>query len=470
MRNRIIFSILFIISIVFASIGQEKKVDLAVQFLSNEIISDVNFDKEPFVKYAKEVINEIEEAFIDYSVKQDVLILHTLHKDKAASFEFFSRPVLSEVERLKILKKLTSINSVNTKIVDFSLLYIVKINGGHEDKVTEFSPKFQSPQDKNILKLKKANIKEKKEIIENWAINEALPILAAYESQVDKKFAGVVSIGKILTETNFKTQINTEKLTDNNSDYWRATLEMSPKNQLIPVSKIFMYVSQGLFDKAKMYSEIIHYFSDSKSVPYYLIEELHWRLAIFDEQLNGEIKRGIKLHDKGDYDQAISIYQEINKSYSNSAWLNYELYYSTNAKNVKEKKEQLEDRASWDIAKQVIYNCNPLYSMDVRASSGKEAYLLFQRQSMGSLFKDKDNYGKDFVKYADIAFDLEEYGFAAQLYWIIITTLPKENYKGKNIVAHFLYCLDKLEVYSIKENFKGNGIPLCQKGWQSLNY
>ncbi|MBK6986096.1 MAG: hypothetical protein IPH32_15740 [Bacteroidetes bacterium] len=48
--------------------------------------------------------------------------------------------------------------------------------------------------------------------------------------------------------------------------------------------------------------------------------------------------------------------------------------------------------------------------------------------------------------------DLGVYDFAAQLFWLS-STFDKEN---KDALTKYLYCIEKLGVSDLKENFKGN--------------
>jgi hypothetical protein len=110
----------------------------------------------------------------------------------------------------------------------------------------------------------------------------------------------------------------------------------------------------------------------------------------------------------------------------------------------------------WNKSKEIIYACDPLYYMNVRAKSGKEGYLLFRRREINMLFNSEENLKADFVKYADIALDLGNYGFAAQLYWLIVGNFSEEDYDNRNILAHYLYCLDKLGDKESIKNFAGD--------------
>jgi hypothetical protein len=125
--------------------------------------------------------------------------------------------------------------------------------------------------------------------------------------------------------------------------------------------------------------------------------------------------------------------------------------------NLMSKKEKEDDRATWDKAKLDIYKHNPIYGMDVRASNGKEAYLLFRRQEISGLFKESKNKAKDLFSYAEIASDLGVYDFAAHLFWITATFDSTRTKKGIN---HFLFCLDKLGEKKLKENFNENFVDI----------
>ncbi len=287
-----------------------------------------------------------------------------------------------------------------------------------------------------------ADLATKLELNKKYAI-AVLPILSSYQTSVEDKFAGVKNFGKLVAQTNFNEPQDISKMTNTNSNYWRALMEMEENNQLIPVTKIFMLTSQGEFDYAFKYIEIIRLFSGPKTIANEYLSELSKRLIAFNTQLNDEIEKGIEQHDKGNYKKAITIYTDILQRYPNSAWAKYELYYSKNA---------LEDREMWDNDKIGIYKSNPLYNMDVRASNGKEGYLLLRRQSINMLFKTRENMLNDVAEYANIAMDLCIYDFAAQLFWLTNGYKIKET----NVLYKYLYCLEKLGVTDLKEAFKGD--------------
>lgn len=56
---------------------------------------------------------------------------------------------------------------------------------------------------------------------------------------------------------------------------------------------------------------------------------------------------------------------------------------------------------------------------------------------------------------ADIALDLEEYGFSAHVYYMISTMLEGASASNTEMIDHWLYCLEKMGVTSIKQLFQG---------------
>ena len=112
--------------------------------------------------------------------------------------------------------------------------------------------------------------------------------------------------------------------------------------------------------------------------------------------------------------------------------------------------------AGWPEARAAILACDPLYQMMAEAQGQEETYRLVLRLEINSLFKDRDKAARDLLRYADIARDLDVYGFAAMVYWNILTAVKPEDYAGREPLEDFLYCLEQLGVKTIKENFRGD--------------
>lgn len=437
----------FILNIIFS---QKKELELTLNLLENDKIANVNVNQDSFIKSIGKVIDYCKTNFADLPTSQKIGILVVAHKEGKPTFKCYSNPKISNDLQLKILSDLNTIDVENTKLIDFPIF--ISINSKNKGEVTDFED-FKNPIDQRIEDYKNANLENKLKLNKEYAINTVLPVLTAYCLIVDDKFEGVKSFGKLLSNTNFNEPQNLEELISKNKNYWRATMEMEPGNQLIPIINIFTLVSQGELGYALKNIEVVDMFSDPKTISSEYLKELIYRIKLFEDELNNEIGNGIKKHDEGKYVDAIEIYNQILKKYPNSSWTLYEKYYSQNAKDLIEKKIDTNDRSDWDMAKIEIYKHNPLYDMDVRASNGKEAYLLFRRHEMYNLFKEKNNQLNDVFEYANIATDLGVYDFGAQLFWFS-ATFDKNN--QKKAINYFLYCLNKLGINDFKSVFKGN--------------
>lgn len=417
--------------------------------VENDAIASVNFEEDTMLKSLSEAIDLFKQEFKDISNNQKIAVLLTFHKKGKPSIELFSNPKLPEKAAKDFSDKMMNKKEVNTKIVDFSVMLL----SNSTDKTTlEDFPDMLYPKERIKKTYEEANLKEKLAMTQLWAINEVIPVLTAFETTVDDTFLGVKNFGKLVAKTNFNTPQNIEQLTNNNPDYWRAVMEMEKGNQLIPITKIALLLSQGEFDYAFKYIEILGVFSNSETVSDAYLKEMSWRLKAFNQQLSNAIEEGIAQHDSGNYEKAIGIYNDILKEYSNSAWTKYEKYYSTNALAIEKGQSELEDRTLWDDSKVNIYKSNPLYNMDVRANSGRESYMMSRRQEMSNLFKTKGQLIKDIYKYADIAMDLKVYDFAAQFFWLT-ASFDKDS---TNSITCYLYCLEKLGVTNLKQIFKGD--------------
>ena len=433
----------------FFVFSQEKEPEIEINFLENDNIDGVNINREEFIKSIGLITDYCKNNLKSFPESQKIGILLIAHKSEKASIKCYSNPKLSNELQTKLLNELLKIKIENTKIVDFPIF--ISINSKNEEETKIFED-FINPVKQKLIEYEKANLETKFKLNKEFAINEVLPVLSAYQIIVDDKFEGVKNFGRLIGQTNFSKSQNINDLTTKNNYYWRGCMEMEKGNQLIPTTKIFGLVSQGELDYSKKYIEIIRMYSDPKTISSYYLEKLNYRIKLFEEELNVEINKGIIEHDKENYDKAISIYNGILKKYPNSSWTLYEKYYSENAKKLS-KKDVKDNRSDWDLAKIEIYKHNPLYNMDVRASNGSEAYLMFRRQEIGKLFKNKDERLKDIYKYAEIATDLGVYDFAAQLFWIS-ATFDKENYK--KALDNYLYSLDKSGEVETKKYFKGD--------------
>lgn len=442
-----IFFLLFLLTSTL-SLNAQSDVELQIQLITPDIIAEATLDQEPFFDWIKTINDEVETFLKKEKGDKEVIVMITLHKEKDASIKIGSRPEMSGASLEKLAKKIESVKSPRTKIVDYSLAIMANVNDGCKSDM-DFVPKVLAPDEESFSTFHELGLKGKKVAIEQWVQTEIIPVLAHFESIVDPQFAGVLAMGEVLNGDFLKKEVVT--LTDDNPSYWRAMAEMSIGNQLIPFTKACLHVANGEFDKANRLLTVIELFSDEKSLPAVYQKELMTKLDLFSRDLSKEIEKGIEMHDKGKYDDAVKHYKKLLKIVPNSAWLNYELYFSQTGDLAS---MDLEDgNKLWNESKKKIYECDPLYSISARATNGKEAYEIVLRQKVQGLFKSNENMKADLIKYADIALDLEDYAFAGQMYWWIVSHLKQEDYAERNMLAHFLYCLDKLGETELKKNF-----------------
>ena len=337
--------------------SQENEVELMINLLSNDRIADVNINQEKFINSISKISDYCKSNFNELPKTQKIGILVVVHKEGKPTYYIYSNPKINSDLKKKTLKELNKLKIENTKLVDFPIF--ISINSKNNGEITDFK-EFVSPSELKLTKYKNADLKTKIKLNKEYAITEILPILSAYQVIVDEQFVGVREFGNLIQKTNFNEKQNIQEITSLNNNYWRATLEMDIGNQLIPITKIFTLVSQGEFDYAKKYIEILRSFSDPKTISDEYLEEINYRLNLFNQDLEKEIQKGIAEHDKGKYQKAINIYKNILEIYPNSSWTLYEKYYSENALKLKEEKVTLEDKKDWDYAKIEIYKHNPL--------------------------------------------------------------------------------------------------------------
>ena len=437
----------FLLSLTLISTGQSK-VELQIQLLTPDVIGEVNFDRDQLFEWVKKINDELEGYLQKEKGDRDVMVQVTLFRDEQANIQIAARPALKTSGQKKLAELLARHPAPKTKFTEYSFLIVAVVNEGGP-KGGSFYPTPSTPYDTRIEAFKALSLKEKKAALQNWMKEEIIPIICAYGTQVDPQFAGVLSYSKQLVDKGYEGK-EIAVLTEQNPDYWRAVLEMQAGNQLIPFSKICLHIANGEFDRARRLLFLLDFFSEESTLSAVLHPEINTKINLFTEELSKEIEVGIAYHDRDEFQKALDHYEKLLKDFPESAWLNYEVYFSQNAN----KKNLSQNKENWDEAKKVIYACDQLYSLNVHATSGKEGYKMFRRMMIKQLFQSQENLKKDLVTYADIALDLEEYGFAAQLYWLIANFIPAEVYGDRNMLAHFLYCLDELGDKETAENFK----------------
>lgn len=448
MKRRIL-SIGFVLLSFVTSVWAQPTTDITINLLVNEDIVGANVDIVSISESLKSGIDLMEEAFKGSSKKQKAALLYIYHKEGKPTLNLYTNPKVDKELEQKLLEAVQNVKVLNTKFIDLPVILSMNNENGYAP--AEFT-QLEDAFTKDAKAYESASLKEKYELNKRWAATEVLPILGAIEAKVDDTFLGVKNLGALISKTNFTDKQDIEALTSRNSDYWRGIMEMAPGNQLVFATKIFGYVSQGEFDIAQKYLEMAIGFSKEGNGADVFLSELALRLNLFNEELGKEIEVGIAEHDKGHYKEALAIYNNCLTINPNSAWIHYEIYYSQNASDVITGKRKLDNHELWDESKVNIYKHNPLYSVAPKASNADEAYNMYRRKEINTLFKDKNKAMDDLYTYANICMDIEAYDNAAQIYWLVLTY----NKDNEAALARYLYCLEKFDVKDLKGVFKGN--------------
>lgn len=320
----------------------------------------------------------------------------------------------------------------------------------------------EQPAGSNLSKqfkerLADASLIEKRRLLHEWAVTVVVE-LGAMATTADPKFAGVRNTGQLVTQLDFSRPIDVQRVLFSNENYWRGVMEMSQGNHLIAVMPVFLHLANGEWGRAESCGQILNLYSLEKSLAGQKLNEAMAYLSVCAGAVNKEIKRGIALHDKGRYTDAERIYQGILDAGIRSAWARYELFFS---KATAAGGQHLVDIASgkavdeWDVAAKEIYAFDPLYTSQFVGRRGKTMGALQARLQLGELNRTKSgSSGERLARYADLALKLEAYSTAAQLYWFRLSLKDQESSLDENI-TRFFYCLERMEVTGLKQNFKG---------------
>jgi tetratricopeptide (TPR) repeat protein len=439
-----------------AAVPEAKTVDASLHILTELNIFQLAIGTDRFVAWVKPLIEAVESRFRDESRRRTVVIQATLHPDRPAELAVAGQPAPSDAEIKDLLRAADVQAAPRTKLVDCSFRLVAKINGGHPDEKLALSPRLETPDERRFAQFQAASTREKLALMRQWARTEALPILAAAASGADARFQGVRDLGKAIGKLDPKGPVDVAALTDRDPNYWRAMLEMAPGNPLVPTVRVALHVANGEIDQARRYVNAISFFDARNSAPSRLLGEVRAMMGFFYKDVEARIGQGIVLNDKGQFAEALAVYDGVLKDYPGSAWATYERFQTQMTRATKERKPLDQVLAGWPKARDAILGCDPLYEMLANAQGAEETYRLVLRLEINSLFKDRDKAGKDLVRHADIARDLEVYGFAAMLYWDILTAVKPEEYGRRELLEDFLYCLEPLGAKTIKENFRGD--------------
>ncbi|MHB1556378.1 MAG: tetratricopeptide repeat protein [Isosphaeraceae bacterium] len=445
--------------------GEKKKVEVAIVFLTEMNIVQLTVDVNPLVNWVRPAIAAVEKRFEGDAARRIVVIQATLHRDRPAEVGISGQPALSDAEAKDLRRVLDPANAPRTKVVDCTFRVVAQINGGPAgiagptDPKIRLVPPLETPDERRLAAFRAAKTAEKLAMIRRWARNEALPILGATANVADAKFEGVRALGRTIQEFSspeVTPRFDIPSLTDHNPAYWRAMVEMAPGEPMVPMVRIVLQAANGEIDRARRYVNVTSFFDANKSAPSRLLGDFREMMRLFYKDVESRISEGIALNDKGKLDEAMAVYEGVLRDYPGSAWARYEQVQTRMAMARKEGKPVEDALADWPAARDAILGADPLYEMLAQAQGPEETYRLVLRMQIRTLFKDRKRTVQDVIRYADIAQDLGDFGFAAFIYWNMIGRVKEEQFNPRDLIDRFLFCLDELGVKTIQENFKGD--------------
>jgi hypothetical protein len=434
----------------------KKPVACSVKILTELNVAAVTLNVEAFGPWARPIIEGVESRFRGEKAGREVVIRITLRRKGDHEVIIAGRPSVSEAEA-KDLRALVDLpKAPRPKIVDFAFEINALIRGGDPDKSHELTPKLGDPVEARVQAFARALTAEQVAALRSWAVDEAIPVLAAMSAKVDPKFPGVIRFGRTLGRLDVSRPIDVEALTYRSPDFWRATLEMNPGDPLTPTALIALYCASGELDKARRVGEVAAFFDARQSGPSRLLGEFRLLDQAFETKLNARVNEGISLHDKDQFGRAIEVYKGVLRDYPKSAWATYELFHTERSMLVAKGGVLGVTQAGWPDARKAILAADPLYAMMGEARGPDETYQLLRRLQISTLFKNAAKAPADLLEYADIARDLDQDGFAALIDWYAFARLSTKARGGRDVLEEFLYSLERLGIKDIKANFEGD--------------
>ena len=439
------FYLLFIFF--FNPLFAQEKTEINMVFISNQTIADVNMNEDRFLNYAKKLSIELNSIFENDLVARDIVVFFTLQKDSLPTIQLSARPAFSADSVDLIQTKLRKIQTVKTKFIDFIFLFEISTQGGCANEKLQYSPEIHNPFVEADQEYQHASVDKKAKLLTEWVKNDALLILSAFQKKANPQFKGVRIIGDQIAAIKPDSIFNIQYLTAYNPFYWRAIMEMNINNFLVSTSKVFLHVAAGEFDIARRYLDMLKMFKEDKTIADYYLDELCLKLDSFYMDLNKEINKGINYREEGEYKKSIAVFDNILSYHPHSAkvleekFISSTIYLDLDFEHLNKK---------WNEYKNSVYTCDPLYPSGYGVLVEKEGWRLLRRLEINELFTEGTNASEEFVKYADIAFDLEAWDYAAHMYWLVFTHFSETDYgKKRNILAYYLYCLEKLGQHDI---------------------
>lgn len=277
-----------------------------------------------------------------------------------------------------------------------------------------------------------------------WA-REASQHIGTTLAAADPEFPGVRQFGTVLSASEDREIGSVAAVTDSSSAYWRARLEMARENPSVLVGRVLLHLRSGEIDRAARLMPILPGCPMYETYATICYRELAQKLPHYTEARQRAIESGIAAFDAGDHVSAMACYDAVLAADSLCAGAWHEVFLTRGLP---------QDESTQAEYRRRVYGADPLYAMGMTVTTGTQAFKLGRRIELATLFSDREKAHDDWLTYATIALDVGEYGFGAEFFWTIFSCGPERTRDAA--LDGFLYCLNRLGVEGIAENFVGD--------------
>ena len=139
---------------------------------------------------------------------------------------------------------------------------------------------------------------------------------------VDPKFEGVVQFGRALQAVHDPMAVDVGELTYRSKHYWRALLEMVGSDPAILFAHAHLHAARGETDYADVYFMLGSLIVDKR--PRDELKQYERNRRKLMRRVEKDIRRGTRLHDRGKYAKALTVYDRVLTAFPDCAWAFYE--------------------------------------------------------------------------------------------------------------------------------------------------
>jgi tetratricopeptide (TPR) repeat protein len=258
----------------------------------------------------------------------------------------------------------------------------------------------------------------------------------------DQKFEGIIKFAESLKVINKDSKVDIAKLTYQCKNYWRAVLEMTPKDSSILFAHAHLHASYGETAYADMYF-LLGSLTDAKSrqAEFNKYKDLRDNL---NKSVSREIGEAVKLHDKRQYAKAVEVFDRVIAGHNNCAIA----YYEKGLSYMVMSKTGSSDPNLKDKALQMYAECRARDPFFWKAYQGGDpnviANLKVCLEKVVPFVSGKRN-KKTFIAFAEGCEEMELYPFAAHARWKLALI------DSANLPEHMKKFLDLIEKSGCKE-------------------